>query len=184
MQVATHTEQSPVEQAIPADLRAWMSEDQLVRLALEAVQAVSWEDRGEIGRATPWSRRSEPVMLTLMTYAYAIGLCGSRDIEFNCSRDRQLSYLCTGNSPGWNAIRQFRRRHRMALLQSLVHLLASALELTPDPRTSHPEIESRPICARSLCTCKGEWSLHAALATEAEMRLQRAILADSMDMDE
>lgn len=115
--------------ALPDDLREWMSDDRLVRLAFEAVaeldpQQMPRRDFVHAGRAFPVA-----VMLTLLTYCYASGRFGSQEIEEALASDPLLRYLCAGDEPPSTAIRRFRRVYRGPLSVCLLRVfLAAALQ--------------------------------------------------------
>src|SRR5262245_46550195 len=112
--------QNPTE----GDLRAFVPENRLVCLALEAVQA--HQSEAIPGSDRDGRRHSGAMLLTLLTYCYAVGIYGSQDIEVRAKNDRTVRYLCANNVPDWNSIRAFRRRNRLLVQGCLASLLSLA----------------------------------------------------------
>jgi hypothetical protein len=160
---------------MPADLRTWFGENKLVHLSLEAVQETRPEKAG-----AEQAGYSHPMMLTLLTYCYASGLYGSRDIEFQARTDRTLKYLCAHNYPDWSAIRQFRRRHA----ETLKCCLLALYRLSEDHCRRREGSETGQ--AGSMMGFQERLRPFAAeeFSGEVEARLSRAIQADCMAMDE
>ena len=66
------------------------------------------------------------MMLTLLSYCYAAGICGSQDIEWAAQSDKTVRYICAGKEPDWLTIRRFRRRNAELLRQCLAYILKHA----------------------------------------------------------
>ena len=109
---------------LPPDLRDWLSRNTLVRLALDAVQNLSWPTPAPT--AHPAGGFSQRMMATLLTYCYATGTFGSQDIEAACELDPTVRYICAREYPDWRNIRRFRRDHADLLRQSLTYVLLQA----------------------------------------------------------
>ncbi len=160
-------------EAPPDDLRQWLGENGLVRLALEAVaeldpQQMPRRDFVHAGRAFPVA-----VMLTLLTYCYASGRYGSQEIEDAVASDPLLRYLCAGDEPPSTAIRRFRRVYRGPLSVCLLRVfLAAVLQ----PRDNHGWAK------------RGEPGGSANLGIEtaakaAEAAIAKAVFADTTALD-
>jgi hypothetical protein len=108
---------------LPVDLRQWLPERTLVNLALEAVQTVS-ERLPRVSSGTHEFR--PPMMLTLLSYCYAVGLGGSADIERAAEADQTVGYICAGDRPDWLTIRRFRRQNVELLRECLASILKKA----------------------------------------------------------
>lgn len=104
----------------PADLRLMLDERGLLTLALDAIQTLDWS-RSDAPRQGPDSHRPQ-MLLTLLSYCYAAGICGSEDIEWAVENDRMVRYICARAYPDWLAIRRFRRRNREWLKQCLAYI--------------------------------------------------------------
>src|SRR6266496_3459218 len=103
---------------LSADLRRSLGEAGLLRLALDAVQALDPHLFDLEGRRAVGLRPQ--MMLTLLTYCYAAAIYGSRDIACAIEQDRTVRYICANARPDWQTIRRFRRQFRGPLHQSLV----------------------------------------------------------------
>jgi Transposase domain (DUF772) len=160
---------------LPEDLRAWLDEASLVRLVFEALHTVE-EAEHRLG-STCLPPGPPRLLLTVLTYAYAIGLSGSEEIQRRIPADPQLRYLCAKTAPSASDLRGFRRRHRVLLLRSLSQLFKLAWI-------------SR---ARMLAWETAEWlspltdwskeDLQRLLDGAAERRIGDAVLADTMALD-
>ena len=67
-------------------------------------------------------------MLTLVTYCYATGVYRSKDIAVKISQDEILRFLSAGTFPTWQDIRDFSRRYRDLIKQSLIQTYKLAHE--------------------------------------------------------
>lgn len=126
---------------------------------LRYVQDVSWQTSCPAGSpgedATP-----EPVLRTLVTYCLAVGVCASEEIEAAREENPVASYICGNFRPNWQVIHQFRRRNAAGLKEAVARVLQDVV------RDAAGDVEG-PI---------DFWK-------EANQRLFRAILADSMALD-
>ena len=154
---------------LPADLRRWLGRRGLVGLALEAVQTVDWR----VYPVTEDSQEIRPqMMLTLLSYCYAAGMCGSQDIEWAAQSDKTVRYICAGKEPDWLTIRRFRRRNVELLRQCLAYILKHAWVLR-DARGS----SSEPIIDCS------EPNLDHQIACSVQNRIDGAIFLDAVAND-
>lgn len=110
--------------ALATDLRRTLSEQQLLKMVLEAVQAV---DPGRFSLKELKSAEFRPqMMLTLLTYCYTASIYGSYDIEWAISHDKTVRYICARTYPDWQAIKRFRRQHREMLQETISCVLKQA----------------------------------------------------------
>lgn len=112
---------------LPMDLREWVGERGLVKLALDAVQTVVAR-RPDFGA----SRAGDPspqVMLTLLAYCYAAGIYGSEEIADAARVDATVRYICLHNQPRSERIRRFRKAHRQLVELSLACIFTEAWKL-------------------------------------------------------
>jgi len=65
------------------------------------------------------------LMLKLLIYGYANGICSSRKLEVATHRDVAVRMLCAGQHPDYRSIARFRARH----LEALAELFVEALRL-------------------------------------------------------
>ncbi len=153
----------------PNDVRIWLSERDLLLEVYEAVERVSWPAGPGLIGETP-----VPVLRTLITYAYSIGMFVSRDIECSIGADPTLRYICAGYAPTWQTIRQFRRLHSATIKNSLEELLV---------RLFHKYgIEAGSYALASIGRLAGLTNPSVA-RWEAALRIQLALKADSAEMD-
>lgn len=87
-------------------------------LDLSAVYASYGSERGY----PPYDPR---LMMKLLIYGYANGVCSSRKLEQATHRDVAIRMLCAGQSPDYRSIARFRTRH----LEALSELFVEALRL-------------------------------------------------------
>jgi len=154
---------------LPADLRRWLGRRGLVGLALEAVQTVDWR----VYPVTDDSQEFRPqMMLTLLSYCYAAGICGSHDIEWAGQADKTVRYICAGKEPDWLTIRRFRRRNVDLLRQCLAFILKHAWASRVERDSS-----SVPISDWS------ESNLDHQIACEVRNRIDTAVFLDAVTND-
>jgi transposase len=141
----------------------------LVGLALEAVQTVDWR----VYPVTDDNKEFRPqMMLTLLSYCYAAGICGSQAIEWAAQSDKTVQYICAGKEPDWPTIRRFRRRNAELLSECLAHILKHACTLKADcGSTSEPTID----CSES--------DLDHQIACAVRSRIDTAVFLDAVTND-
>ena len=102
---------------LPPDLRDWLDEDHLAWFVIEAVEELDLEPFYAAYRADGHGRAAhEPkLMVTLLTYAYAVGELSSRKIERRCREDIAFRVICANQIPDHATIARFRVRHETAL---------------------------------------------------------------------
>ncbi len=143
--------------AVAADLAEGLGAVRLTHLVLEAVQGLDGVQREFRSRPECEGYRY-PMLLTLLSYAYARGIYGSEEIETRVRTDGDLRYLCAQEFPDAEVLRQFRRRERAQLSGALRSLLNLAL------RSSTPNAV-------------------LDVAAEAARRMESAAAADSLALD-
>lgn len=148
---------------IPDDLCELFGARPLVYRVLQAIHETNAAFPGEPADTSS----EERVLRTLLLYAYARGVYGSRDIEELATHDETASYICAGLKPGWFELRHLRRQLGRRLREDLLHLFRGVIQTLRE---------------RSLSTLRGR--IEEAASQEAEVRLRRAIQADSMAMDD
>lgn len=102
---------------MPVDMRAWLPEDHLVWLVLDAVAEMDlavfygeYRDDGH-GRAA----YDPSMMVALLLYAYARGERSSRGIERECLEDIAYRVIAANQRPDHATIARFVQRHEDAL---------------------------------------------------------------------
>jgi hypothetical protein len=152
----------------------------LVRLILEAAEGIEIGGTGAGSAAGAGDAFRPTMMLTLLTYCYAAGVYGSGDIELEIRRDRMTRYLCAKSYPDIDAIRSFRRRHRAKIKQCLAALLCRVWELRSSGDAPRPSDDLYVSYSLRRWT---DVIPAPNFDREAEARITRAVLADSMALD-
>ncbi|MCX8156389.1 MAG: hypothetical protein N3J91_08085 [Verrucomicrobiae bacterium] len=167
--------------AMPKDATEWVGSLTLVRMTLEAIEQVKPQFK-QAQFKTTFGIYQAPMLLTLLTCAYARGLTGSREIELAIPGDRALKYICAGNRPDWNVLRLFRRQYKSLVQNCLAVLLEKVWDsqYPPEQRVQAPE--TGHYSTNSL----DRWMLppRPDFQAEAAKRVRLAILADTLLSDE
>lgn len=143
----------------------------LVKLALEAVQTLDWSSPDLIDKGT---RGYQPrMMMTLLTYCYAVGRYGSQDIEQATRTDPTVRYICAREYPDERAIRHFRRYNR-PLIQ---HCLAFVLQQLWDWKRDAGELDYDGADGREI-------KPNRHIAAEVNNRLEIASFTDLMEQED
>lgn len=117
---------SPDQQYLfPQDMKQWLPEDDLVYFIMDVVKEL---DLSEIYRPYEFERRGQPpynptMMVTLLIYAYAIGLPSSRKTEQATYHSIPFRVLTANQHPDHDTISTFRKRHLKALAGLFVQVL-------------------------------------------------------------
>src|SRR5258708_8503237 len=96
---------------LPAELRDWVPEDDLVHFVIEAVKTLP---RGEFvvnERATGYAHYPPSMMLALLIYCYANGIFSSRRIERSTYRYFGVRFLPTDTHPHHHTTARFPHPH-------------------------------------------------------------------------
>ena len=114
---------------LPADLRQWVPEDDLVHFVVNAVEtmrlpALRVNERGSGSKQYP-----PRMMLALLIYCYANGVFGSRRIERATYRDVAVRYLTGDTHPDHDTICAFRRENGQVVKQAFGEVLQLAREM-------------------------------------------------------
>jgi transposase len=114
---------------LPADLRQWVPEDDLVHFVINAVEtmrlpALRVNERGSGSKQYP-----PRMMLALLIYCYANGLFGSRRIERATYRDVAVRYLTGDTHPDHDTICAFRRENGQAVKQAFAEVVGLARQM-------------------------------------------------------
>jgi transposase len=102
---------------LPPDLREWLDEDHLAWFVIEAIEELDLEPFYASYRADGHGRAAHDpkMMVTLLTYAYAVGERSSRGIERRCREDVAFRVICANQVPDHATVARFRVRHQDAL---------------------------------------------------------------------
>ena len=119
---------SPDQQFLfPQDPKQWLPEDDLVYFVMDVVKQL---DLRAIYRPYEIERRGQPpynptMMVSLLLYAYAVGMPSSRKIEQATYHSIPFRILTANQHPDHDTIADFRKRH----LKSLAGLFVQVLQL-------------------------------------------------------
>ena len=114
---------------LPADLRDWVPEDDLVHFVLEAVRTLPTGQLASNERGTGYAQYPPSMMLALVIYCYANGIFSSRRIERASYRDLGVRFLTGDTHPDHDTICGFRRQNAALIAQFFVRVLELAREL-------------------------------------------------------
>lgn len=154
----------------PADLRESLGADLLLKLALDAVQAL---EPSKLDAAVSGDSRTRPqMMLTLLPYCYAGRIYGSREIEWATRNDKTAHYICAREFPDSRAIRHFRRYNRELVEQCLSYVLRKGWVLQFDALEG----------LWATCTWLGA-GLEQRVAMAAREKIEVAIIMDTAESD-
>ena len=108
-----------------------LPEDDLVFFLLDAVPPL---DLSAFHRHYAQELRGQPpfdvtLMVTLLVYAYAVGVCSSRKIAAACERNLAFRAIVAGDPPDFRTISDFRKIHRHAFRPLFLEVLRLAGEL-------------------------------------------------------
>jgi hypothetical protein len=137
-------------QGFPVDLNEAVASRDFMRLVFEAGDEVN-AGGGSLGQ----------MLRTVITYCYARGVYSSSEIEWCAENNDDVRYLSAKHQPSAFEIRQFRRRNKKELQETLACVLDKLWKL-------HSASESMPFLA---------------FLAEADLRVRAAIQADSAEMD-
>jgi transposase len=167
---------------LPDDLSVFIGKKTLVKLILEAIEDFDLRtiEGGTGGPGTAGVPSAS--VLTFLAYCYSTGVYSSTDIEFSMHHDRMMRYLCANNYLTLPALREFRRYNRDRIQSCLATVLRRVWELRFWGE------DARPVAM----PCYPEASFARWLkvrpppdfGAEAEQRIEWAVRADSMALDE
>lgn len=102
---------------LPPDLRDWLDEDHLAWFVIEAIEELKLDAFFASYRVDGHGRAAHDpkMMLTLLTYAYAVGERSSRGIERRCREDVAFRVITANAAPDHATVARFRVRHERAL---------------------------------------------------------------------
>lgn len=163
------------------DGAAMLDYKELADLVLESVRLV---DEGELN--PPASSAEAPafrprVMLAILTYCYAIGVCGSEDVERMLREDASLRAMCGAEIPHWRSLKRFRRHNRAMLQHALEETFRRAWSLSCRlPQAVGDRRGGRPFEPGSG---RAESAMADWIVSEATARIERAMFIDQMSCD-
>src|SRR5215469_4024901 len=114
---------------LPADMRAWVPEDDLVHFVLAAVGTLPSGGFVVSERGSGHPQYPPMMMLALLIYCYANGIFASRRIERATYRDLGVRFLTSDTHPDHDTICTFRRENLKLITKFFVRVLELAREL-------------------------------------------------------
>ena len=107
---------------LPPDLRDWLPADHLAWFVLDVVDQLDLQPFLKAYRADGHGHPAyhPKTLLSVLLYAYAIGVRSSRQIERRCREDLAFRVLAGNHLPDHVTIARFRVRHQQALAGFLV----------------------------------------------------------------
>src|SRR5208283_3206609 len=108
---------------LPADLRQWVPEDDLVHFVINAVETMRLSGLRVNERGSGSKQYPPRMMLALLVYCYANGVFGSRRIERASYRDVAVRYLTGDTHPDHDTICEFRRENGKVVKEAFVEVL-------------------------------------------------------------
>ena len=152
----------------------------LITLILEVVREVSWPANTEFFSIRAGEKFRSEVLLTLLTYSYATGNYGSREVESVAANDPLLRYLCGTPVPDWKTIRRFRRVHREILRQCILSVLHGSM------RIRFGDGDNDAIADHCVAVALDRWFEPLCVPfpdQEAGERIERAVFVDELVSD-
>lgn len=126
----------------------------LVQRVFQASESGEWI-KGSMGRASV----PVPVLRSVVLYCVALNICGADEIVEASESDPAVEYLCVNYSLDWQTVHEFRKRHIFALRAALEEIF-----------------KKLPVIAANSHG-------YRAAREEAEIRIRRAVQADSILLD-
>ena len=102
---------------LPVSMRDWLSEDHLAWFILDAVQEMDLSRFYRRYRSDGWGRAAyEPgMMVSLLLYAYCVGIRSSRRIEKSCEVDVAFRVITANQQPDYSTVCRFRKEFEKEL---------------------------------------------------------------------
>jgi transposase len=114
---------------LPPDLRQWVPENHLAHFIVDAVDSLPLTNLLVNERGTGDEQYPPRMLLSLLSYCYAIGTFSSRAIEQATYSDVAVRFLSGDTHPDHDTICTFRRQNKQLLAESFVQVLALAGEM-------------------------------------------------------
>ena len=107
------------ELLLPPSLREWLPEDHLVWFVIDSVAELDLAEFYGGYREDGWGAAAHDpqMMVTLMLYAYSVGVRTSRAIERRCHEDVAFRVITANRVPDHATIARFRAGHEQAISQ-------------------------------------------------------------------
>jgi transposase len=171
---------------LPADLRDWVAEDDLVHFIIAAVERLPVSSFKINERGCGDEQYPPQVLLALLIYCYANGIFSSRRIERATYRDVAVRYLCADTHPDHDTICAFRRNNLEAFSATFVQVLELAHEMKL-LKLGCVSVDGTHIKASASkdknVTYERATQLRTQLKLDVEQLLKQAEKADQHDQD-
>ena len=171
---------------LPTDLKQWLPEDDLVYFLIDIVGEL---DLQPIYREYTYRKGGQPpyhprMMLSLLFYAYCIGMPSSRKIEQATYQQIPFRVLTANQHPDHDTIANFRKRH----LQSLAKLFVNVLQLCQKAglvKLGHVSLDGTKVRANASRHKAMSYGRMDAKITELENQVQQMLSkAEACDQNE
>jgi hypothetical protein len=110
-----------------------MKRGALLSLIMDAAQTVEWPESELRLAANSGYAFRRLVLLAVVTYCYATGVYGSKEIALRIAHDEVLRFLCAGTFPTRQDIRDFTHHNHELIKQSLIRTCQLAHEFGSQP---------------------------------------------------
>jgi len=168
---------------VPEDLSHWVDKRTLVSLVLKIVGEVDPRLLQPVASANAGIAFQPKLLLALLTYCYTVGIWGSREIEEVLHEDLTFRFICANEYPDWHVIRRFRRHNRETIRHCSEATLRAVLTRRPGRRLEAPNGRNRFDVPPTNGTRTPSVELDF-IAKEAADRLEKALLMDSIALDD
>jgi transposase len=113
---------------LPWNLAEWIDKGQLLRWIEQNVANLDWDNPTLVAYLKTHPGFRPQMLLTLITFAYALGVYASEEIAELCYSDPTFRDICAKDPPSAKSILVFRRENRGLLKWILVELFKQALK--------------------------------------------------------
>lgn len=115
---------------MPVSMRDWLPEDHLAWFILDVVEEFDLTSFYQRYRADGWGRAAyEPgMMVSLLLYAYSLGIRSSRQIERACESDVAFRVIAGNQKPDYSTICRFRKEFEAELGELFTEVLRLCVE--------------------------------------------------------
>ena len=102
---------------LPPSLRDWLPEQDLAWFIIDAVSHMNLKPFYSRYRSDGWGNAAyDPeMMVSLLLYAYCLGVCSSREIERRCERDIAFRVITANQRPDHTTLARFRKANEQEL---------------------------------------------------------------------
>jgi transposase len=160
----------------PTDLKQWLPEDDLVYFLIDVVDEL---DLQPIYQEYSYRKGGQPpyhpkMMISLLLYAYCVGMPSSRKIEQATYHQISFRVLTANQHPDHDTIADFRKRH----LQALAYLFVNVLKLCQNAglvKFGHVSLDGTKVRANASRHKAMSYKRMDAKITELESLVQKML---------